>query len=67
MNNVEKGDQFELKSLSIIKRVIEEEQLGHLSEHLKIFEKKEYFSSDRQKDIEFDLTIEVLIRRYSEF
>lgn len=52
---------FESKSLEIIKKVIQEEQLGHLSKHLKIFTKKDksYYSSLRKKDIFFDITIEV--------
>ncbi|WPP48570.1 hypothetical protein [Catalinimonas niigatensis] len=61
MNTTLIGDQFETKSLEIIKRVIEEEQLGHLGKHLRIYTKKEkgYYSATRQKDIYFDLTIEV--------
>ncbi|WP_057938840.1 ImmA/IrrE family metallo-endopeptidase [Algoriphagus resistens] len=59
MNTVEIGDKFESKSLDIIKKMIEEEQLGHLTEHIKIFRKKEYYSSLRKKNIKFDLTIEV--------
>jgi Zn-dependent peptidase ImmA (M78 family) len=59
LNTVEIGDKFELKSLGIIKKMIEEEQLGHLTEHIRIFQKKEYFSSLRKKNIKFDLTIEV--------
>lgn len=56
-----KGDDFEHKSLSIIKRVIEEEQLGHLSKYIRIFTRKDkgYYSSLRKKEIFFDITIEV--------
>jgi len=59
MNTVKKGDDFESKSRQILKKVIEEERLGHLAEYLRIFEKKKYYSHERQKDIVFDLTIEV--------
>jgi Zn-dependent peptidase ImmA (M78 family) len=59
LNTTEIGDRFESKSLEIIKKVIEEEQLGHLTEHIKIFQKKEYYSPLRKKNIKFDLTIEV--------
>lgn len=53
------GDKFESKSLEIIKKVIEEEQLGHLADHLKIYQNKGYYSHLRKKNIKFDLTIEV--------
>lgn len=59
INTTEIGDRFEKKSLEIIKKVIEEEQLGLLSEYIRIFQKKEYTSNLRQKKIKFDLTIEV--------
>lgn len=59
INTTKIGDKFENKSLGIIKKVIEEEQLGHLTNHIKIFQKKEYYSSLRKKKIKFDLTIEV--------
>jgi len=59
LNTTEIGDRFESKSLEIIKKVIEEEQLGHLTEYIKIFQKKEYYSIYRKKSIKFDLTIEV--------
>lgn len=56
-----KGDEFEFKSLNIIKKVIEEEQLGHLSKYIKIYTKndKGYYSERRKKEIYFDITIEV--------
>lgn len=59
MNTTEKGDKFESKSLDIIKKVIEEQQLGHMTEYIRIFQKKGYPSDKRKKDIKFDLTIEV--------
>ena len=37
LNTTEIGDRFESKSLEIIKKIIEEEQLGNLTEHIKIF------------------------------
>ena len=58
-NTTKTGDNFELKSLEIIKKVIEEEQLGHLINYLQIFQKKEYYSHKRKGNIKFDLTIEV--------
>jgi hypothetical protein len=70
INTVSKGDSFEEKSMHIIKKVMEEEQLGHLSKHLKIFTKKDkgYYSIRRNKEIFFDITIEVWppgAKRYS--
>lgn len=59
LNTTEIGDKFESKSLDIINKVIEEEQLGHLADHIKIYKKKGYYSSIRKKKIKFDLTIEV--------
>lgn len=59
LNTTEIGDKFESKSLDIIKKVVEEEQLGHLADHLKIYQKKGYYSNIRKKNIKFDLTIEV--------
>lgn len=59
MNTTEIGDRFESKSLDIIKRVIEEEQLGHMIDYIRIYQKKGYHSTLRKKKIKFDLTIEV--------
>ncbi len=59
LNTTEIGDNFEMRSLGIIQKVIEEEQLGHLIDHIKIFQKKEYFSAQRKKYIKFDLAIEI--------
>jgi Zn-dependent peptidase ImmA (M78 family) len=59
MNTVEIGDQFELKSLGIIQKLIESEDLGLFSKHIKVFQKKGYYSNLRKKNIIFDLTIEV--------
>ena len=59
VNTTKIGDQFETKSLEIIKKVIEDEQLGHSSNYLKIYSHKEYYSQLRKANIKFDLTIEV--------
>ncbi len=59
INTTNIGDKFESKSLGIIKKVIENEQLGHMSKHLKIFSQKKYYSHQRKSHIKFDLTIEV--------
>jgi len=59
MNRVEKGDIFETKSLEIITKLIEEGTLYLSKDQIKISPKAKYFSRDRNKDIIFDLTIEV--------
>jgi hypothetical protein len=59
VNTVKKGENFESKSKEILKKVIEEERLGHRPEYLRIYEKKKYYSKERKKEIEFDLTIEI--------
>jgi len=59
LNTTAIGDKFELKSLEIIKKMIEVGQIAHLSQYLKIYQQKKYFSSLRNDDIIFDLTIEV--------
>lgn len=60
-NTCEIGDDFELKSLEIIKKAIEEGQLGHTGKYAKIYTKsdKGYYSEKRKKEIYFDLTIEI--------
>jgi Zn-dependent peptidase ImmA (M78 family) len=59
MNTSKIGDDFESRSLEIIKRMIDEDQLGHPAKFLKITPKALYYSSVRKKNIVFDLTIEV--------
>ena len=59
-NTTEKGDKFENKSLEIITQVIERQQLGHLATYLKVFQKKEYYSHLRKKNIVFDLDYAML-------
>lgn len=59
MSTTEKGDQFESRSLEIIQKLIEEEQLGEIAKYLKIYTKQPYYSHLRKKNIIFDLTIEV--------
>lgn len=59
INTTDIGNKFESKSLDIIKKVIEDEQLGHMSKYLKIFSHKDYYSHQRKANIKFDLTIEV--------
>lgn len=68
MNTVEKGNLFETKSLEIIKKVIENGDLGLMRELVKIQTKVKYPCRNRKGVVEFDLTIEVWppnAKRYS--
>ena len=59
MNTVKKGDKFENLCFNVISATLEKEELGIISEHSKVFQKKGYYSNDRKSDIIFDLSIEV--------
>ena len=59
LSTVAKGDAFEEKALAIIKKLIEDETLYLPVNSIRITPKAKLFSSDRKKDIVFDLTIEV--------
>ncbi len=61
INTVEKGDDFESRSLDIVKRLLHDSQISHLPDQVRIYNRKEkgYYSAMRKKDIFFDLTIEV--------
>ncbi len=59
MNTVAKGDAFEVKTLEIINRLINEGILYLPKDSIRITPKAKLFSRDRKKDIIFDLTIEV--------
>lgn len=59
MNTVKIGNDFELKSYDVISKAIENGELGITSSSAKVFKKKGYYSKDREKDIIFDLSIEI--------
>ncbi|QJW90266.1 ImmA/IrrE family metallo-endopeptidase [Spirosoma taeanense] len=59
MNTVLKGDKFENECFILIKRLLDNFQLGPLPSICRIFQKKGYYSCRRQSDIIFDLSIEV--------
>lgn len=59
MNTVRKGDIFEDKSYELIIQAIKNGELGVIEEFARPFKKKKYYSKDREKDIEFDLAIEI--------
>ncbi|WKN41241.1 ImmA/IrrE family metallo-endopeptidase [Tunicatimonas pelagia] len=58
---IEKGDDFENRSRQIVERMIDESQIPHLREYIRIYGRKEkgYYSKSREKNIYFDLSIEV--------
>lgn len=59
MNTVKIGDSFEGSCFEIITNSLNRDELGLLSQQCKIFQKKGYYSKDREKEIIFDLSIEV--------
>lgn len=59
MNTVKVGDKFEQKSYDLIVKAIKNEELGISESSAKVFQKKGYYSRDREKDIIFDLSIEI--------
>lgn len=68
MNTVKVGDKFEDKSYHLIKKAIDNDELGISKSSTKVFRKKGYYSIKREKEIIFDLSIEVWpknAKRYS--
>ena len=59
MNTVKIGDDFENKSKKLIKKIIDNHELSVIPAHCTVHDKKKYYSSKREKEIEFDLSIEV--------
>jgi Zn-dependent peptidase ImmA (M78 family) len=59
MNTVAKGDSFEKRSYELIVDAINEGQFGFIPENARVFQKKGYHSHLRDKEIIFDLSIEV--------
>lgn len=59
MNTVKIGDKFEDKSYDLIENAIKNNELGVSQSTAKVYRKKGYYSKDREKDIIFDLSIEI--------
>ena len=59
MNKTKKGDNFELEIFQFLERELTEGRLALRPDCSKIFQKKGYFSKDRDSDIIFDISIEV--------
>ena len=56
MNPTQKGDILENKSLALIWNAIEEKRIGVIADYVKVFQKKGYYSKDRESNIIFDLS-----------
>ncbi|MEN7549051.1 ImmA/IrrE family metallo-endopeptidase [Rapidithrix thailandica] len=59
MNTVKIGDKFENKSYDLIEKAIKNGELGICESSAVVHRKKGYYSKDREKNIIFDLSIEV--------
>lgn len=59
MNTVKKGDDFEKICFDLIRASIDNYELGIIPNSCKVFWKKGYYSRDREKEIIFDISIEV--------
>jgi Predicted Zn peptidase len=61
MNSRIKGDALESKFLRLLKRNLVQGNFFVSSERCKVFSKKGYYSKDREKEIVFDISIEVYL------
>lgn len=59
LNTVKKGNLFEAKSLRLIKKAIEDDKFAFPLKYSKLKSKAKYFSQKRNKEIVFDLAIEI--------
>jgi hypothetical protein len=59
MNTVAKGDALETQTFLLLKEELERGKLGIDSSSGKIFQKKGYYSKEREKEIIVDISIEV--------
>ena len=61
MNTIKKGDKLEDQAFKVFENQIAEDCFFSKREYCKIFRKKGYYSKDREKDIIFDLSVEVTL------
>jgi len=59
MNSVQKGNQLEDETFNYFKDLIDSDQFWARKSTCKIFQKKGYYSKDREKNIIFDVSIEI--------
>jgi Zn-dependent peptidase ImmA (M78 family) len=67
MEKNSKGIQFEKRVFNLFKEELEKDRLFFKSESCKIHFKKGYFSKDRDKNITFDISIEVFLPGESDY
>jgi Zn-dependent peptidase ImmA (M78 family) len=67
MNTTKKGDQLEKQIYSLLKREIVKGQFLAQSGCCRIFSKKGYYSRDREKDIIFDISVEIYLPGQSDY
>jgi predicted helicase len=67
MNTVKKGNAFEDKVFSVLKELVESDQLAIDRRNYRIFQKKGYYSETRKREIIFDISIEVYMPGADEF
>ncbi len=61
MNTFEKGDGFEEEIYQLFRIQIEEDRFWARKEFCQIFRQKGYYSRDRDKEIKFDVSIEITL------
>lgn len=59
MDSVAKGNALENKVFNLLQKELIEGRLGIIPSSAKVFQKKGYYSKDREKDIVVDISIEV--------
>ncbi|WP_291723930.1 restriction endonuclease [Bernardetia sp.] len=67
MNTVQKGDKFENVSYEIVRNIIDSGSLGISPNSCKIYQKKGYYSKDREGNIIFDISVEVFFGNQQEY
>ncbi|MBQ4811281.1 ImmA/IrrE family metallo-endopeptidase [Pseudoalteromonas luteoviolacea] len=61
MNTVKKGDELEKAVFNFFSNDIEQGKFWANKDYCKIFHQKGYYSRDREKDITFDISIEIYV------
>jgi Zn-dependent peptidase ImmA (M78 family) len=61
MDTTKKGDRLEDQTFDVFESQIDEDCFFSRREYCRIFRKKGYYSKDREKDIVFDISIEVTL------
>ena len=67
MNSVQKGDLLEDEIFNLFKDLIDNEQFLVKKSNCKIFQKKGYYSKDREGNIIFDISIEMFLPDTDEY